>query len=306
MLKIAFLFPGQGSQKIGMGEEFYLNFNSSKKLLDDAKKELDIDFNELLFRPNEKLSQSEFTQPAIVLNSLMSYKALMEELEFDPLFCIGHSLGEFSALCVSGAFSYIDALKIVNLRGKFMQEECDGKDYGMMVVLGLDDLAIKEIIKERGFVYAANFNCDGQIVLAGKKSNLDLLLPLLKEAGAKKAMMLDMSVISHCPLLKDAALKLYDALLKFQIAQSFNPVISNVTAKPYDNKKEALELLKRQLTSPVLYAKSIEDNEDRVDAFVEFGSGVLKGINRRVTKKPTFSIVDLKSLEQTVSELKKL
>lgn len=306
MLKIAFLFPGQGSQKIGMGEEFYLNFNSSKKLLDDAKKELDIDFNELLFRPNEKLSQSEFTQPAIVLNSLMSYKALMEELEFDPLFCIGHSLGEFSALCVSGAFSYIDALKIVNLRGKFMQEECDGKDYGMMVVLGLDDLAIKEIIKEREFVYAANFNCDGQIVLAGKKSNLDLLLPLLKEAGAKKAMMLDMSVISHCPLLKDAALKLYDALLKFQIAQSFNPVISNVTAKPYDNKKEALELLKRQLTSPVLYAKSIEDNEDRVDAFVEFGSGVLKGINRRVTKKPTFSIVDLKSLEQTVSELKKL
>ena len=259
MKKFAFIFAGQGSQSVGMGKDFYENFSSAKLLLNDACNDTGIDFEELLFTQNDKLDKTEFTQPAIVLNSLMSYLAFSERIKAKPEFSLGHSLGEFTALAVSGAFSFVEAIRLVNLRGKFMQEACIGKDAGMMVVLGLSDEVVEGICKEahdEGLqIYAANYNCDGQIVVAGVR------------------------------------------------AANFAPVVSNVNAKIYTDKNEALVLLKEQLTHPVRYKQSIKNYENEVDCFIELGAATLKGINKKITEKPTYSVTDMASLEEVVKIL---
>ena len=306
MKKFAFIFAGQGSQSVGMGKDFYENFSSAKLLLNDACNDTGIDFEELLFTQNDKLDKTEFTQPAIVLNSLMSYLAFSEGIKAKPEFSLGHSLGEFTALAVSGAFSFIEAIRLVNLRGKFMQEACLGKDAGMMVVLGLSDEVVEEICKEahdEGLqIYAANYNCDGQIVVAGVRADLAKYEAKFKGAGAKRAMLLNMSVASHCPILEPASVKLANEL-EGVLATNFAPVVSNVNAKIYTDKNEALVLLKEQLTHPVCYKQSINNYENEVDCFIELGAATLKGINKKITEKPTYSVTDMASLEEVVKIL---
>lgn len=303
-MKYAFIFPGQGSQSVGMGKEFYENFASAKKLLDEASEFCGIDFKELLFEANDKLDMSEFTQPAIVLNSFMAYLALNEKLNLKPEFALGHSLGEFSALGVSGGIEFKEAIKIVNLRGKLMQKDCLGKNASMMVVLGLDDEKVEQICSnarnQNKKVWAANYNCDGQIVVAGNKDDLASLESEFKANGAKRAMLLNMSVASHCPILENASNELVVAL-QDKLNDSFSAVIANATAKAYSSKNEALNLLKAQLVSPVLYKQSIKAVENEVDCFVEFGAAVLKGINKKITEKPTFSITNLSSLDEFIN-----
>ena len=306
MKKFAFIFAGQGSQSVGMGKDFYENFSSAKLLLNDACNDTGIDFEELLFTQNDKLDKTEFTQPAIVLNSLMSYLAFSEHIKAKPEFSLGHSLGEFTALAVSGAFSFVEAIRLVNLRGKFMQEACVGKDAGMMVVLGLSDEVVEGICKEaqdEGLqIYAANYNCDGQIVVAGVRADLAKYEAKFKEAGAKRAMLLNMSVASHCPILEPASVKLANEL-ESVLAENFAPVVSNVNAKIYTDKNEALVLLKEQLTHPVRYKQSIKNYENEVDCFIELGAATLKGINKKITEKPTYSVTDMASLEEVVKIL---
>ena len=306
MKKFAFIFAGQGSQSVGMGKDFYENFSSAKLLLNDACNDTGIDFEELLFTQNDKLDKTEFTQPAIVLNSLMSYLAFSEHIKAKPEFSLGHSLGEFTALAVSGAFSFVEAIRLVNLRGKFMQEACVGKDAGMMVVLGLSDEVVEGICKEahdEGLqIYAANYNCDGQIVVAGVRADLAKYEAKFKEAGAKRAMLLNMSVASHCPILEPASVKLANEL-EGVLAANFAPVVSNVNAKIYTDKNEALVLLKEQLTHPVRYKQSIKNYENEVDCFIELGAATLKGINKKITEKPTYSVTDMASLEEVVKIL---
>ena len=306
MKKFAFIFAGQGSQSVGMGKDFYENFSSAKLLLNDACNDTGIDFEELLFTQNNKLDKTEFTQPAIVLNSLMSYLAFSERIKAKPEFSLGHSLGEFTALAVSGAFSFVEAIRLVNLRGKFMQESCIGKDAGMMVVLGLSDEVVEGICKEaqdEGLqIYAANYNCDGQIVVAGVRADLAKYEAKFKEAGAKRAMLLNMSVASHCPILEPASVKLASEL-EGVLAANFAPVVSNVNAKIYTDKNEALVLLKEQLTHPVRYKQSIKNYENEVDCFIELGAATLKGINKKITEKPTYSVTDMASLEEVVKIL---
>ena len=306
MKKFAFIFAGQGSQSVGMGKDFYENFSSAKLLLNDACNDTGIDFEELLFTQNDKLDKTEFTQPAIVLNSLMSYLAFSERIKAKPEFSLGHSLGEFTALAVSGAFSFVEAIRLVNLRGKFMQEACVGKDVGMMVVLGLSDEVVEGICKEaqdEGLqIYAANYNCDGQIVVAGVRADLAKYEAKFKEAGAKRAMLLNMSVASHCPILEPASVKLANEL-EGVLAANFAPVVSNVNAKIYTDKNEALVLLKEQLTHPVRYKQSIKNYENEVDCFIELGAATLKGINKKITEKPTYSVTDMASLEEVVKIL---
>ena len=308
MKKIAFIFPGQGSQAIGMGKDFYESFDFAKEIFDIASQSIKIDFKKLLFEDEEKLNKSEFTQPAILLVSYIASKLFENEMAIKPLFALGHSLGEVSALTYVGAFEISNAIKTVHKRGLLMQKACEDKNAGMMVVLGLDDKTVEEIVykyqKEGKDVYIANYNSDGQIVLAGDKDILSKVAIELKNLKAKRAMLLNMSVASHCPMLKNAV-EPFEKILKDLLKDDFiSPVISNVTANKYSSKKEALELLPKQLILPVKYKQSIKRFENEVDLFLEFGHGnILKGINKKITSKPTISINNKASLESAFEEI---
>ncbi len=308
MKKTAFLFPGQGSQATGMGKSFVEHSPMAAEMLEAASDALKFDMANLLFEPNDQLEQTKYTQPAILLVSMMAYRLFKEQIGDTPAFALGHSLGEFSALAAVDAMDWLEAVKLVHLRGDLMQKACDGIDAGMMVVLGLADNDVEDIChdaREEGKkVWAANYNADGQIVIAGIKSDLQALEERLKAAKARRVMLLNMSVASHCPLLEPAVAPLTEALEKV-LKDSFSaPVISNVTAKAYNTKEDALNLLGKQLTSPVLYKQSIQGNDDLVDRYIEFGhGGVLKGLNRRSTKKPTLVVSDYDSLNATLETL---
>ena len=310
-IKCAFLFPGQGSQAVGMGEDFFNHSEVAKQMVSDASQRTGINFEQLLFTQNDQLGKTEFTQPAILLVSAMAQRLFSDATGVKPVLTLGHSLGEFSALVASGALDPIDAVELVNLRGKLMAQACEGQDVGMLVSLGLDDAVVESITAEQRDagkkVWAVNYNAEGQIVVAGIKSDLEQIVEPLKGAGAKRAMLLDMSVASHCPLLQSASVPL-EAKLKEMLKDTFiAPVISNVTAKPYSTKEEALSLLPKQLVEPVLYKQSIANIDDEVDCYIEFGHGnVLKGLNRKATEKPHFNVTDMASLEATIEAIKGL
>jgi [acyl-carrier-protein] S-malonyltransferase len=310
-IKCAFLFPGQGSQAVGMGEDFYNNSDVAQEMLAAASDRTGIDFKALLFTENEKLEKTEFTQPAILLVSAIAHKLFENEMPIKPIYALGHSLGEFSALTAVGAIDPIDAVELVNLRGKLMAEACVGQDVGMLVSLGLDDETVEKICaeqREAGMkVWPVNYNAQGQIVIAAHKPDLQKLEPILKEAKARRAMLLNMSVASHCPLLESATAPLAVKLEEVLRDEFTAPVVSNVTAEKYSSKAEALKLLPKQLVSPVLYKQSIAKFDDEVDCYVEFGhGGVLKGLNRKATKKPHFVVSDMQSLANTLEEIAKL
>lgn len=310
-MKCAFLFPGQGSQAQGMGQNFFNNSDIAKEMIADASERTGIDFQQLLFEENDKLEKTEYTQPAILLVSAIAHRLFENEMPMKPLYALGHSLGEFSALVSVGALTAIDAVELVHLRGKLMAEACAGQDVGMLVSLGLDDAKVEEICdaqREAGLkVWPVNYNAAGQIVIAGLKPDLEVLAPILKEAKAKRAMLLNMSVASHCPLLESATAPLAMKLAEVLKDEFIAPVVSNVTAKMYNTKAEALDLLPKQLVSPVLYKQSIANFDDEVDCYIEFGhGGVLKGLNRKATNKPHFVVSDMASLATAIEEIAKL
>ena len=310
-IKCAFLFPGQGSQAMGMGEDFFNNSDIAKEMIKEATKRTGINFEELLFKENSNLEKTEFTQPAILLVSVIANRLFQDRVNITPVYALGHSLGEFSALVSIGAIDAIDAVELVNLRGKLMAEACSQQEVGMMVSLGLDDEVVENICqtqRDAGMqVWAVNYNAKGQIVIAGVKADLENLVPILKEAKAKRALLLNMSVASHCPLLDSAKEPLKNRLNEILKDNFIAPVISNVTADKYNSKDEALELLANQLTSPVKYKQSIANFDGDVDCYVEFGhGGVLKGLNKRATKKPHFVVSDMASLEIAIDEINKL
>jgi len=309
--KCAFLFPGQGSQAVGMGEDFFNNSELAKQMISDAGSRTGIDFEKLLFTENDDLEKTEFTQPAILLVSSIAHRLFENEMPIRPVYALGHSLGEFSALVSVGALDVTDAVELVNLRGRLMAQACEGQDVGMLVSLGLDDETVEKICEEQRAsglkVWPVNYNAEGQIVIAGLKPDLQKLEPILKEAKARRAMLLNMSVASHCPLLEAATAPLAEKLEKVLKDEFSAPVISNVTAKPYNSKAEALDLLPKQLVSPVLYKQSIANFDNDVDCYIEFGhGGVLKGLNRRATKKPHFVVSDMASLEAAVQGVREL
>ncbi|HEC1751025.1 TPA: ACP S-malonyltransferase [Campylobacter lari] len=303
----AFIFPGQGSQSVGMGLSFYDNSKKAKELLDNASDFCKIDFKNLLFKENENLNKSEFTQMAIVLNSLMAYEALKEQVDIEAKYSLGHSLGEFSALATQDAFSFLDVIALVNKRGKFMQEDCSKIEAGMMVILGLEDKVVEELcqkaLSEKKNIFAANYNCDGQIVVAGLKPDLASYESEFKNAGAKRAMLLNMSVASHCPLLKNASLKLTKELEPI-LKESFKSVVSNVNAKVYNDKNQALMLLSEQLIKPVLYKQSIKAIDEEVDFYIEFGASVLKGLNKKITQKETYALSKIEDIDEILKVIK--
>jgi len=296
-MKFGLLFPGQGSQFIGMAKDFYDNSDKAKEMFEIASDAISEDFTKLMFEENDKLNQTEYTQPAILLYSAIAYELFSKKGEV----ALGHSLGEFSALYSAGAIDLADAIKLVHTRGKLMKEAFTNIEGGMMVVLGLDDKTLEDFCANSGKkIWPANYNSDGQLVLAGDKKDLAEVEAEIKALGAKRAMLLNMSVASHCPLLESASEPLKE-LLENSLKDEFSPVVSNVTAKPYTTKAEAIELLASQLTKPVLYKQSIANVENDVDIFIEFGGKVLMGLNRKITKKKTQPITDMASLEKALA-----
>ncbi len=309
MKKVAFIFPGQGSQSVGMGKDFFENSDIAKEMIAKASDRLGFSFEELLFEENENLGKTEFTQPAILLVSCIALEIFKSKYTITPQFVLGHSLGEFSALVASGAIDYLDAVELVHKRGLFMNEACAGAGAGMMALVGLDDATVESMTEaqraEGKKIWAANYNIDGQIVVAGIKADLESLADAYKEAGAKRALVLDMSVASHCELLNSAVEKLNPYLNEFVTDNFETSVISNVTAEAYNTKDVAIDLLGKQLISPVKYKHSIASKASEVDMFIEFGNGaVLKGLNRKICKDvPTLNVSDMKSLESTLETL---
>ena len=301
-MKIAYIFPGQGSQAVDMGMDFINNFELGKKLLKKANDRLDFKIEDVL-KSKELLSKTKFAQPAILFVSSLINQVFTSRINTKAEFALGHSLGEFSALVSAGALDVIDGMDLVYNRGKFMQKCCDGIDAGMMVVLGLSDEIVENFVKENKDleIYPANYNMDGQIVLAGKKEDLSTSQDELKKLGAKRTILLDMSVASHCPLLKGVGDSLEPFLDKY-IKDDFDmPIISNVTKEAYSSKEDAIKLLKKQLTKPVKYKQSIS-KFDEIDLFVEFGnSEVLSKMNKKITKVKTITIKSVESLENTIS-----
>ena len=307
MKKVAFIFPGQGSQTIGMGRDFFENSDTAKEMIKKASERLNIDFEKLLFEENENLGKTEFTQPAILLISSIALAVFKEKCKIEPEFVLGHSLGEFSALVAAGAIDYLDAIELVNKRGTFMNEACSGGGAGMMALLGLDDEKVEAMCKEQREagkkVWPANYNMDGQLVLAGLKADLESLVDTFKAAGAKRALVLDMSVASHCELLQSAVENLKPYLFEF-LNDEFLDVVSNVSAEVYNTKDEAIEFLSSQLIAPVKYKQSIKAHDSKVDLYIEFGNGaVLKGLNKKSSEKPTLNVSDMKTLNETIEAL---
>ena len=318
MKKFAYIFPGQGSQNIEMGKSFYENSSFAKEMFHQAGERLQLDFAKLLFEGKCEsasfgecsLEQTQFTQPAILLVSCIAHALFKQENpSLTASYALGHSLGEFSALVSAGAIDLIDAVELVHKRGFYMKEACEklgSAEAGMMAVLGVkDDSALEDLtisLREKGKkIWCANYNNDGQMVLAGIKTDLESSIDEIKSLGAKRAILLPMSVASHCPLLEDASDKL-QGLLQETLKDEFTfPIISNATAKPYKSKEEAIALLTKQLQFPVLYKQSVS-SLNGIDGFIEFGHGsVLKGINKKITDIPTENVNSYESL-QTIKE----
>jgi [acyl-carrier-protein] S-malonyltransferase len=308
--KIAMIFAGQGSQAIGMGKDFYENSEVAREMFEKAGERIGVDFKELIFEENDKLGQTAYTQPAILLVQMIAYRLFKESCpDIKAEMFLGHSLGEFSALCASGACDYVDAVELVHNRGKLMQEACEGRDAGMMVLVGLDDATVESVCADAQAngkkVWPANYNQDGQLVVAGVRADLASLEQTFKDAGAKRALLLDMSVASHCELLSSAQEPL-EELMNGMIGDDFEaPVVSNVTTQKYNTKDEAISLLKDQLVKPVKYKQSILAIAPELDMAIEFGNGiVLKGLNRRIAKElKTLNISDMASLEKVKEEV---
>ncbi len=309
MQRVGMIFPGQGSQSIGMGRDFFEHSHEAKALVYAVSARLGFDFEALLFEDNERINETAYTQPAILLVSLMAYTLFTQAKPTTPALFLGHSLGEFSAIAAAGALDIVDAVALVHRRGALMQEACAHVDAGMMVLLGLDDANVEALchdaLLEGKQVWPANYNQEGQIVVAGLKGDLMAMEGTFKSAGAKRAMLLNMSVASHCPLLT-----LAQAPLRLEMERSLRdtfsaPVISNVTAKPYQSKTEALELLSEQLVKPVRYRHSIAAVAPQLDLMIEFGNGkVLSGLNRKIAPEcNTLNVFDMDSLEKVLQAL---
>ncbi|OIP56721.1 MAG: [acyl-carrier-protein] S-malonyltransferase [Helicobacteraceae bacterium CG2_30_36_10] len=310
MKKIAMIFSGQGSQAMGMGKDFYDNSEIAREMFEKAGERIGVDFKELIFEENDKLGQTAYTQPAILLVQMIAYKLFKEACpNIKAELFLGHSLGEFSALCASGSIDYVDAVELVHKRGLLMQSACEKIEAGMMAIVGLDDKAVEEVCEDAQTagkkVWPANYNQDGQLVVAGMKADLASLEQTFKDTGAKRAILLDMSVASHCEILAPAQEPLAE-IMSSMVKNKFEaPVISNVTTKPYNTKEEAISLLKLQLVKPVKYKQSILAIAQDVDMAIEFGNGVvLKGLNRRIVKDlVTLNISDMASLAKVVEEV---
>ena len=287
MSKTAFLFPGQGVQKCGMGKDFYENSSQAANLFEKASEALGLDMKALCFEENARLDQTEYTQAALVT----TYLAMCRELEsrgLKPDITAGLSLGEYAAIAAAGAMSDLDAIRLVRKRGMLMQNTVPAGEGAMCAILALDEKKIEEILSEIPDVTIANYNCPGQIVITGKTAAVEMAAARLKEIGARRTLMLNVSGPFHSPMLEPAGAALRQELEQVTFQRLQIPYVTNVNACEITDASEIPELLVRQMYSPVRWMQSMEYMlKSGVDTFVEIGpgktlEGFLKKINRNV------------------------
>jgi [acyl-carrier-protein] S-malonyltransferase len=304
MKSIAFVFPGQGSQYVGMGKELYENFSVAKEVFQEADDALRFSLSTLCFKgPEETLKLTEHTQPAVLTTSIAALRVLQKENGIVPRLTAGHSLGEYSALVASGALTFADAVQIVRLRGKYMQEAVPVGEGAMAAILGMERKEVEKLCEEvaSGEVLTpANFNCPGQIVIAGHAKAVDRAVGLVKQNG-KKALLLPVSAPFHSPLMKPAGTRLEKDLDGISVLPLNVPVVTNVEAEINTSKEKVKPLLIAQVFSPVRWEESMQRMvKEGVERVLEIGPGkVLAGLMKRIDPRvETGNLEDLQTLKK--------
>jgi len=295
----SFLFPGQASQYIGMGSDLYNEFLIAKEYFDKADDILQLDLKNACFNgPDEKLVRTEYTQPAIYVHSVI-IDALLKKAGIRPDITAGHSLGEYSALVSAGVFSFEEGLKAVGLRSRLMQKCCDDNPGTMAAVVGLSLEQVTDVIKDINGVVPANFNSPTQVAISGIKEAVETACDKLKEAGAKKTIMLAVGGAYHSPLMQYAKDEMTDFIETLKFNKFDFPVIANVSAQPVDDPAKMKQLLCEQITSPVLWFPTIEKMYNvGVGEFYEIGPGkVLLGLLKRSSKGKQYTGISVDRVE---------
>lgn len=312
MSKLAFVFPGQGAQKVGMGKDFYDNYDVAKKMFKEADEALGYSIMKMCFEGHEEdLKLTANTQPAILTISCIANEILKEN-GIQPEITGGHSLGEYSALVAAGVLNFQDAVALVHKRGSYMQEAVPVGEGGMAAIIGVDRDKIVEVCQQvsaESPVQAVNFNCPGQIVIAGATKGVELAVEELKAAGAKKAVILPVSAPFHSTLMKPAAEKLAVELDKVTISDAKIPVVANVSAEILTKAEDIKASLVAQAASPVLWEDCVARmKEFGADVLLEAGPGkTLCGFNRRIDKTITsLNVEDVASLEKSLDYFKEV
>jgi [acyl-carrier-protein] S-malonyltransferase len=310
MKSLAFIFPGQGSQSIGMVKELYDNHSIIKDTISEASDILQFDLAKLMFDgPIEELNRTNYTQPALLACSVAIFRLWQQQSTVMPEIMAGHSLGEYSALVCAGVLDFADALKLVRERGNFMMQAVPEGTGAMAAIIGLDNSNVEKACieaAEQQIVSAVNYNSPGQVVIAGNKDAVERAMVLCKEAGAKRALPLAVSVPSHCALMKPAALQLKDALTKVTLSKPSISVINNVNVALETASDDISDALVKQLYNPVRWAETIELMARLgVTTTIECGPGkVLTGLSKRIDKSITAMVtLDQNGLTKSLEAL---
>jgi [acyl-carrier-protein] S-malonyltransferase len=309
MSKLAFVFPGQGSQKVGMGKDFYETFSESKKMIDEINSSLEYSLSDIMFNgPSEELTKTFNTQPALLTVSAI----IFEQLKINgiiPNAVAGHSLGEYSALVAAGTLKAKDAAKLVYTRGKLMSEAVPSGNGAMAAVLGLNASEVEEVVNTYNnsdeVVCIANYNCPGQIVISGTKAGIDSITQPLKDIGAKRVLPLPVSGPFHSPLMKTAANNFSEIIKQVKLNEPSIPVYSNVTSEPFIDENQISDLLSEQIYSSVRWEQSINNMiNDGITKFIEVGSGnVLTGLIKKINPNvQTITISAVEDLRKFIEE----
>ena len=308
-MRYAIVFPGQGSQSLGMLSDLSSNFSIVKDIFSEASDALDLDLWKLVQEDEDALNQTENTQPAMLAAGYATYKVLSNEVDLSPICMAGHSLGEYSALVAAKSLDYFEAVKLVRKRAELMQSAVPSGTGAMAAILGLDDEKVIEICTQSnisGVVEAVNFNSPGQVVIAGEKEAIKSACESMKEAGAKRALVLPVSVPSHCSLMNDAAQQFSHSVDAVNFKMGETRILHNIDASYADDANEIKLKLVEQLHKPVLWTSSVQKMQQLgVEKLIESGPGkVLAGLTRRIDKSlSSFAVIDTATVQSTIEEI---